>query len=215
MSDLIQFVKNYNDNSTERGFQFKFFCDKCGNGYVSRFQPNVAGTASGLLNAAEGIFGNFLGGAGQGARQLGRAVGSKAHDAALERAVQEAKNHFKQCTRCGRWVCPEVCWNTRAGLCEVCAPDEQEELAAQQALTTAQQIATKTRDHDYTRDLDLQTKSGIVECSGCGARVAPTAKFCAECGTPNAVAAGPKHCSDCGAKMEAGKKFCAECGAKV
>jgi len=27
---LIQFVQNYQDLSTDRGFQFKFHCDKCG-----------------------------------------------------------------------------------------------------------------------------------------------------------------------------------------
>jgi hypothetical protein len=37
MSTMIQFVANYDDLSTDKGFQFKFHCDKCRNGYLSRF----------------------------------------------------------------------------------------------------------------------------------------------------------------------------------
>ena len=34
---LHAFTRNYNDLSTESGFQFEFFCDCCGNGYKSTF----------------------------------------------------------------------------------------------------------------------------------------------------------------------------------
>jgi hypothetical protein len=51
-----------------------------------------------------------------------RAIGRKARSSASERAVEEAKGHFRQCLRCGKWVCPDVCWNSEAGLCEECAP---------------------------------------------------------------------------------------------
>ena len=43
---LIQFVQNYQDLSTDRGFQFKFHCDKCGNGYMTRFQTSTFGVAA-------------------------------------------------------------------------------------------------------------------------------------------------------------------------
>ena len=36
----IPFTSNYTDLSSQRGFQFKFFCQKCGNGYMSTFQTN-------------------------------------------------------------------------------------------------------------------------------------------------------------------------------
>ena len=42
---LIQFVQNYDDLSTDRGYQFKFYCDRCGNGHMSRFEASVVGTA--------------------------------------------------------------------------------------------------------------------------------------------------------------------------
>ena len=45
---MIKFTANYDDLSTDRGYQFKFHCDKCGNGYMSRFQPSLTGTAGGV-----------------------------------------------------------------------------------------------------------------------------------------------------------------------
>src|SRR4029079_18494896 len=54
---LIQFVENYDDLSTDRGFQFKFYCDKCRNGYMSGFQASIVGTAGHLIPAVRRILG--------------------------------------------------------------------------------------------------------------------------------------------------------------
>lgn len=43
MSTMIQFIANYDDLFTDKGHQFKFYYDKCRNGYMSRFQPNTIG----------------------------------------------------------------------------------------------------------------------------------------------------------------------------
>ena len=40
---LIRFTANFDDLSTDRGYQFRFRCDKCGNGFMSRFQTSVTG----------------------------------------------------------------------------------------------------------------------------------------------------------------------------
>ena len=32
---LIQFTRNHNDHSTDKGYQFEFFCDRCHNGFMS------------------------------------------------------------------------------------------------------------------------------------------------------------------------------------
>jgi uncharacterized OB-fold protein len=214
MSNLIQFVANHDDLSTDKGFQFKFYCDKCHNGHMSRFQTNTLGMAGSLLSAAGSLFGGMFHDAGNAAYQMQRAVGGKAHDEALEKAVLEGKQHFKQCTRCGKWVCPDVCWNHKAGLCEDCAPDEHEELAAQQAQAAREQIQEKTRAVDYTKELDFQNRAGIAQCPNCSAKISPSQKFCPECGTTNPLAVQPKEkfCGSCGAKMAPGQKFCAECG---
>ena len=213
---MIQFVANYDDLSTDKGYQFRFHCDKCGNGFMSHYEANALGTAAELLNAASNIFGGFLGSAGNTAYGIQRAVGGQQHDSALEKAVQEGKEHFKQCTRCGRWVCPEVCWNANVGLCEGCAPDDTEELAAQQALATSEQIYTKTREQNYTQAVNFAERANISACTHCGAQMASATKFCAECGQPNVSAtAQAKHCTECGAKISIGAKFCPDCGNKA
>ena len=43
----IQFTDNYSDLSSSQGFQFNFFCQKCGNGYMSTFRSYTMGTAAG------------------------------------------------------------------------------------------------------------------------------------------------------------------------
>jgi uncharacterized OB-fold protein len=113
-------------------------------------------------------------------------------------------------------VCPDVCWNSKAGLCEDCAPDEHEELAAQQALAGREQIYTKTRAQDYTKELDFLNRGGIVQCQSCNTKLNPGQKFCPQCGTPSAAVAQAKEkfCVDCGSTMKADQRFCAECGAK-
>jgi len=209
---MIAFVANYDDLSTDKGYQFKFHCDKCGNGFLSAYEANTLGTAAGLLEAAGSLFGGMLGRAGQTAFEVQRAIGGPAHDAALNKAVQEGKEHFKQCTRCGKWVCPEVCWNGQVGLCEACAPKADEEMAAQQALATAEQIQTKTHETDYTSKMDFKTPHSLnkLTCAKCSAELPEGAKFCGECGTP--VAAAPKpFCAGCGTELH-GAKFCPQCG---
>src|ERR687890_99467 len=202
---MIQFVSNYDDLSTDKGYQFKFHCDKCGNGFMSRFQPSVTGTAGSLLRAAGSLFGGWASSAGDSAYEVQRAVGGKAHDAALAKAVEEGKEHFHQCSRCGRWVCPEVCWNASAGQCEECALDYQEELSSAHAQAKAeakrQQLYEKAQQTDYVSKIDMSAESvtkaparvapqsaaaaaaAAANCSSCGAAVG-LAKFCPECGTP-------------------------------
>jgi hypothetical protein len=209
---MIAFVANYDDMSTDKGYQFRFHCDKCGNGFLSGYEANSLGTAAGLMEAAGSLFGGMLGQAGETAYQVQRAIGGPAHDAALKRAVEEGKQHFRQCQRCGQWVCPDVCWNTTIGLCHACAPNVEAEMAAQQQLATAEQIQTKTHLTDYTSQLDFKTVHTVASatCAKCGAQLSQESKFCGQCGT--AVAAEAKlFCSDCGTRLE-GAKFCPQCG---
>ncbi len=206
---LIQFVRNYDDLSTDRGYQYKFHCDKCGNGYLSAFQASLVGTAGSLLRAAGGLFGGILGSAGNSAYEIQRAVGGPAHDAALQAAVAEVKPNFTQCVRCGNWVCNEVCWNPQRGLCTGCAPKTEVEIAAAQSEAQVEQIREKVRAKDQTKDLDLDREM-VARCPKCKAETAG-GKFCPECGAGLA----PKDaCGGCGAKLAVGAKFCPECGQK-
>jgi double zinc ribbon protein len=216
---LIKFTANHEDLSTDRGYQFKFYCDKCGNGHMTHFQPSVTGTAGGLLRAAGDMFGGIFSSAGNSAYEIQRAVGGKAHDSAFEKAVEEAKGYFKQCTRCGKWVCPDICWNSKAGLCEGCAPDFEEEFAANkaQAMSSAarDQLHQKAQQTDYTSNVDMRAGSSAPQsslaCSSCGAKTTGS-KFCPECGKPLQV---KLTCPGCGFQPEGSPKFCPECGVKM
>ncbi len=58
----IPFTSNYQDLSSQRGFQFKFMCEKCGNGYMSTFEANKLGAASAAANVAASLLGGIFGG---------------------------------------------------------------------------------------------------------------------------------------------------------
>lgn len=225
---LVHFVHNYDDLSTDRGYQFKFHCDKCGNGYMSRFQQSTLGTAGAVLRTVGNFFGGWASSAGNSAYDIQRTIGGKAHDDALQAAVVEAKQHFHQCSRCGRWVCPEVCWNAVAKQCEECAPDYHEEFASSHAHAKAEaareQLHLKARDTDYVSQADLsadayasstkpshERKLSAQGCTSCGADTG-NAKFCPECGTP---AKRNRSCGQCGHAIEGAAKFCPECGGRV
>jgi Double zinc ribbon len=143
--------------------------------------------------------------------------------------VEEARPAFRQCTRCGQWVCAEVCWNARANQCESCAPDYQEHLAANQAQVKVdaarQQMYDRAAKTDYASGIDMSADAQVGSataitntqakkntCAGCGAELAAGAKFCGECGQA-AAQAGPKTCGKCGHVTDA--KFCPECGNKM
>lgn len=206
---LIPFVSHHDDLSTDRGYQFKFYCDKCRNGYMSRFQTSYVGTAGGLLRAAGDLLGGVLGRAGDSAYEIQRAVAGPAHDSALEAAVQEVRPHFTQCVRCGRWVCNEVCWNPERGLCTECGPKTEVEVAAAQSEAQVEQIRQKVRQKDQTKGVDLERRM-VARCPQCSAQT-KGGKFCPECGAPLSA---ESRCRACGADMPAKARFCPECGEK-
>ena len=206
----IEFTDNYEDLSTDKGYQFKFYCERCGNGYLSTFKSSKLGMAASAAEVAGNLLGGIFGRAASSAYEIRRAVAGPAHDAALREAVAEIRPMFKQCTRCGQWVCGPSCFNNKAGLCENCAPDLDEEIAAAQAEAARQQAFEKAQSVDWMKGRDLGNVTGVA-CRTCGAKVQQGAKFCAECGTPTAT---KKHCTSCGAAAEGSPRFCPECGQK-
>lgn len=205
---LTQFTRNYRDHSNDKGYQFEFFCDKCGNGFRSSYQASTIGMAAGILHAASSLFGGALRGAARGADYMKNALRGEGWDDAYAAAVEEAKPRFRHCTRCGKWVCPEACWNEKRSLCEVCAPDLGEEAASLQARAAVEQLGQKMRKVDHVAEVDV-TAHAVAACPHCGARV-EGGKFCAECGKP--LAAARDKCGQCGAAMAAKARFCPECG---
>jgi membrane protease subunit (stomatin/prohibitin family) len=203
----IPFTSNYTDLSSDRGYQFQFFCRKCGNGYMSTFRENKLGTAASAMNAAASLFGGIFGRAAQSAHTIQTYAAGPQHDSALDAAVREISPLFKQCTRCGNWVCEPVCWNKKASLCETCAPDLEEEIAAAQAQAAKQQALTKASTVDYIGQRDL-AQAVVPVCPSCGAKT-QGGKFCPECG---ASVRQRRKCVHCSHEADGTPKFCPECG---
>ena len=203
----IQFSDNVNDLSTDSGFQFEFYCEHCHDAWRSPFERNAAGTAESLLGAADNLFGGIFGSARNALSQMRGAGWSKAHDEALRSAIAEAKTHFHRCPRCANHYC-DACWNDDEGVCTVCVPRLDAELAS----IRREAKINKAREEAYNRatvsDDDLAER--VVGCRDCGAPVG-RAKFCPECGVPVSLT---RTCGSCEAEISTSAKFCPECGAK-
>lgn len=211
----IEFTRNYSDLSTNQGFQFEFYCDRCGSGFRTNFQASTLGTVSSALDAASGLFGGVLGRAADLGERARSATWEKAHDAAFTEAMEELKPDFMQCPRCSSWVCLKSCWNSRKGLCKNCAPDLGVEMAAAQSSRTTEEIWAHSKMAEEDREM-LKEKSwreGVrATCPSCNAPLAAKVKFCPECGERIQQ---ELRCSNCDAKLMAGAKFCPECGNRV
>jgi hypothetical protein len=206
---VIKFVQNYDDLSTDRGYQFRFRCDHCGNGYESTYQANGLSVAGDLLRAAGGMLGGIFGSVGNSTYDIQRAVGGPQHDKALQNAVNEISPLFNQCRRCGQWRCKDVCWNDKKGLCKSCAPFLAEEIASAQATAARDQVYTKAQETDQTQGVNMAVQA-TATCPHCAAPSGP-GKFCAECG---GVLAATLKCVSCSAEIPSSAKFCPECGSR-
>ncbi len=204
----VRFTDNYTDHSTEAGYQFEFFCERCGNGYKSGFQASALGMGSKVARGLGGLLGggmSSLGYAGQEAKDL---TESQAKDRALAKGVEEMEPYFRQCHRCGNWVCQEICWNDEAGLCVNDAPKVEQEIAQMQAQAQLGQLREKVDKVDWTEDINVERRQ-VALCPHCGVEAEPSAKFCGSCGQALTI---PVTCARCGTESPRGTKFCPECG---
>ncbi len=213
MSDTIRFVRNYSDLSTGQGFQFEFFCDRCGTGHRTRFQQSMTSAVSGILDTASGLFGGIFGSAARVGDRVRDAAWEKAHDGAFEKAVEEVTPEFIQCPHCNAWVCRDRCWSEKKGLCKNCSPDLGVEMAAAQASKSREEIWAHAAMAEEDKKLGTEVwREGIrATCPKCNAPLAQNVKFCPECGERLQAA----HCTNCGAKLVPGAKFCGDCGEKT
>ncbi|MBN1877443.1 MAG: zinc ribbon domain-containing protein [Anaerolineae bacterium] len=212
MPEFIEFTRNYSDRSTGQGFQWEFYCERCGNGYRSKFQASATGLVTQALDTASSLLGGIFSRASDVSNRVQSATWERAHDKAFHEAAQEVRHLFVQCPSCNAWVCRERCWNEDRGLCMNCAPDVGVQVAAAQAETIAEQAVEKIRTRSY--DVDEYVEGGDdkrAACAKCGAALKPGAKFCAECGTR---VEEKRYCIDCGAEIANNAKFCPACGTK-
>lgn len=214
MSEKIEFTRNYNDLSTDSGFQFEFNCNKCGNGYRTKFQTFAAGTISNILDTAGSIFGGIFNSASDVSDRVKSATWQKAKDEAFIKATQEISGDFVQCPRCSSYVCREQCWNTKRGLCKQCAPDLGVEMSAAQASRSVEEVWAHAAMAEEDKKLAKENWRDTIRasCPKCEAPLQTNAKFCPECGEELKA---KKHCTNCGALISPETKFCAECGTKI
>jgi hypothetical protein len=216
VSDELWFTQNHRDLSQgygdDAGFDFEFYCERCGDTWRSGYELYTMGRASGWLRRASNMAGGIASNVGfdvaNAAEGLANTGWHKARDAAFQRAITKAAGHFHRCGRCHNHTCDQ-CFNVDRGLCLNCAPDlqaEVEEARAHGQVAAARQQAYAVGG-EQVQGYDVTTEKHLV-CSHCGAET-HGAKFCAACGTPQAA---PGTCRSCGTEVPSSAKFCPECG---
>ena len=217
------FTRNYEDNSTEAGFQFTFYCDLCNDGYKSSFVESetykkgsllrgVAGGARALGGLLGGRLNNLAWSASHGTDILSERFHGmspewqKEHEKAFERAQNEAQRHFHRCHKCRKWVC-DADFNEEQGLCVECSPRMNVEISAARAKKMLQDIEEAAQNTQvFTGEIETKT----ITCPSCG-KPGGTGKFCNNCGASLSL----QKCPSCGTALAQGVKFCGECGTKL
>jgi membrane protease subunit (stomatin/prohibitin family) len=235
---LKSFTRNYQDESTEAGFQFIFYCDICNDGYKSSFIESTTykkGKNLRGLTRGVGVLGDLLGGAlgsiGNAVERGGYVMSDrfedrspewmKEHEQAFERAQNEAMRHFHRCHSCHQYAC-DADYNEDEGLCVECAPRQEIYVAKARADAMRRNIDEKSYTATVWND-KIESKTTV--CPTCG-KPAGTGKFCNNCGASLALnkcancgqenAQGVKFCNNCGSPMAAaGPKHCSNCGSEV
>ncbi|HWR18722.1 MAG TPA: zinc ribbon domain-containing protein [Clostridia bacterium] len=220
---LKSFTRNYEDNSTEAGYEFTFYCDCCGDGYRSSFvQSETYKKGKGLrvLTQGAGVLGNLFGGAlhdlGYSMERGGDILSErfegqspewrKEHEQAFERAQNEAQQHFHRCHSCRTWVC-DADFNEDEGLCVSCAPRQEISVAKARADAMQRNIETAAESATVWKG-KIESKTTI--CPVCQ-KPAGSGKFCNNCGASMDL----KVCSQCGAKNALNVRFCNNCGTSL
>ena len=190
---LTSFTRNYQDNSTEAGFQFTFYCDLCNDGFKTSFIESETYKKGSLLRGISGgarVLGNLFGGtvgraawsAGYGGDVLSeRFTGmspewQKEHEKAFIQAQNEAKQHFNRCHGCRQWVC-DADFNEDEGMCVECAPRQNVAVAKARANRMVQQIEEAAETANVFRAPSKAKRSPAPTAETLGRR-----KFCNNCG---------------------------------
>jgi hypothetical protein len=193
VGETIPFTSNYSDVSTYDGYQFEFYCSRCGNGHRSAFRPAVTSIGGKIAEIGGTLLGGEVGSKLQQVgmfAQYGRSgTRGMTNDSRLEEAARDVADEFAQCRGCAQWMCKQVCWNAPAGVCHQCA--------------AARQQADPSGAVGYM----VSSPAAGIGCPNCGAM--GNGKFCGDCGTPLIRSV---NCRNCGSDTH-GTRFCSNCGA--
>src|SRR4051812_40843948 len=78
MGETVPFTSNYTDVSTYDGYQFEFYCRRCGNGHRSAFRPAVTSFGGRIAELGGSLLGGELGSADPAGRHV-RALRPQQH----------------------------------------------------------------------------------------------------------------------------------------
>ena len=215
----MDYPRNVDDLSGDKGFQWRFHCDLCGSGYDTAFIASKSqassrrlGFLSGGLSALGSVTGSSgLSGASSAASSASQFKGMSAdwhreHDNAFQQAVNETKTHFQKCPKCKSYVCADD-WNNEAGLCTKDAPSLTAEMQAAKAQARVEQMQDQVKKQTQ---FDGDTTDRATLCPTCG-KPSGTGKFCNNCGAP----LGFRDCPKCHHQNPPTVNFCGECGTKL
>ena len=217
---LNAFTRNYEDNSTEAGHQFTFYCDICRDGFRSSFiESNTYKTGALVRGIGRGasIVGGLLGGSlyriGYTADRATDILSErfenrspewqKEHEQAFVQAQEEVRKYFHRCPSCNSYVCSN-CWNEEEGLCTHCAPRQDVYIARARAEALKRNIDEAGSAATVWQG-KIESKTTI--CPTCG-KPAGSGKFCNNCG----ASMERKVCPNCKASNNPNVRFCGECG---
>jgi hypothetical protein len=156
---MIQFVANYDDLSTDKGYQFRFHCDKCGNGYMSRFHTSKIGLAGSVLRAAGSIFGGW-----ELAASQAHAKTNAARLQVFEKALQQNYANDIDMSADAQIAAPEP---------RLCAP----------STPTCRDCGADVGTAKFCPECGKPTAPAKPHCPSCNLQLEKPAKFCPECGT--------------------------------
>jgi len=217
---LKSFTRNYENNSTEAGFQFTFYCDNCHDGYKSSFIESSTYKKKGLLRGlgqgasiAGSLLGGKVGNLGYNADRASNVLSErfdgrspewlKEHEQAFEHCQNEAKQHFHRCPNCNKYVCGH-CFNEDEGMCVSCAPRQEVYVARARADAMRRNIDQAGQSATVWQGA-IESRTTI--CPECG-KPAGTGRFCNNCGGSMEL----NECPKCGAKNAQTVRFCNNCG---
>ncbi len=187
-------LTNYRDLSTSStdvsaGFQFEFFCEKCGEASRSAFKPYRKGQITGWLTRFAFMFSD-LSKAGRATGAFADAGGGSAKAEALEEARAQAASLYERCPGCRKWVGRE-CWNSHAGSCADCAGKAGASsgggantagYAAAASGPACPNCQTASEGGRFCHECGFDMASTHKSCPACGITLPRQARFCTDCG---------------------------------
>ena len=187
-------LTNYRDISTSMsdvsaGFQFEFYCEKCGEASRSAFRPYRKGQITGWLSRFAFMFYD-LNKASRATGAFAEAGGGSAKAEALEEARAAAAALYERCEGCRKWVGRE-CWNSNSNTCRDCAAKASSDAAsgyggsgysAAGSGPTCPNCQTASQGGRFCHECGFDMASTHKSCTACGVTLSRQARFCTDCG---------------------------------